>query len=63
MKDFDTFTKIAKNVGYLSNIIRASNFESCLKVNKSPNLATLKVAQMSGDFWSSFERHHFSSRN
>ena len=32
MKDFDTFTKIAKNVGNLGKIIFATNFEKLPKV-------------------------------
>ena len=32
MKDFDTFTKIAKNVGDLGKIIAATGFEKLPKV-------------------------------
>ena len=32
MKDFDTFTKIAKNVGNLGKIFVATCFEKLLKV-------------------------------
>ena len=41
MKDFKTFTKIAKNVGDLSKIILATGFGKLPKCNKSPNLVTL----------------------
>ena len=40
---FDTFTKIAKNVGNLGKIIVATGFERLPKCNKSPNLVTLSV--------------------
>ena len=32
MKDFDTFTKIAKNMGNLGKIIAATGFENLPKV-------------------------------
>ena len=32
MKDFDTFTKIAKNVGYFGKIILATGFKKLQKV-------------------------------
>ena len=40
---FDTFTKIAKNVGNLGKIMVATGFERLPKCNKSPNLVTLSV--------------------
>ena len=43
MKDFDIFTKIAKNLGDLGKIILATGFEKLPKVHKSPNLVTLPV--------------------
>ena len=41
MIDFDTFTKIAKNVGDLGRLIVPKDFKSCPKSNKSPYLVTL----------------------
>ena len=41
MKDFDAFTKIAKNVGDLAKLIDATGLKSCPKCNKLPNLITL----------------------
>ena len=41
MKDFDAFTKIAKNVGDLAKFIDATGLKSCPKCNKLPNLITL----------------------
>ena len=39
--DFDTFTKMPKNVEDLGKLIFAEGFQSCPKSNKSPNLVTL----------------------
>ena len=41
MIDFDTFTKMPKNVEDLGKLIVAKGFKSCPKSNKSPNLVTL----------------------
>ena len=41
MKNFDTFHKIAKNVGNLGKIIVSTGVEKLPKCNKSPNLVTL----------------------
>ena len=44
MIDFDTFTKLPKNVGDLGKLIVAKGIKSCPKSNKSPNLVTLLVS-------------------
>ena len=41
MIDFDTFTKLPKNVGELDKLIVNKGFEKLPKVQKSPNLVTL----------------------
>ena len=41
MIDFDTFTKMPKNVGDLGKLIVAKGFKSLLKSKISPNLVTL----------------------
>ena len=41
MKDFDTCTKITRNVSNLGKIIATTGFEKLPKVQKSPNLDTL----------------------
>ena len=40
MNEFDTFTKIALDLGKL---IAAKGLETCSKSNKSPNLVTLLI--------------------
>ena len=46
---FETFTKIAKNVGDLAKLIAAKGFKSCPKSNKSPNLVTLNKEEQFHD--------------
>ena len=46
IKDFDTFIKIAKNLGDLGNIIAARGFKKLPKSNKSLNLVTLAAANL-----------------
>ena len=41
MKDFDTFTKLPKNMGVLGKILLPQALKSCQKCNKFPNLVTL----------------------
>ena len=48
MIDFDTFTKLPKNVGDLGKFIVAKGFKTCPKSNISPNLVTLLLIKMKG---------------
>ena len=41
MKDFDKFSKIAKNAVNFGIIVVAVGFKRCPKCNKSPNMAAL----------------------
>ena len=41
MIDFDTCTKLPKNVEDLGKLIVAKGLKSCPKTNKSPNMVTL----------------------
>ena len=41
IKDFDTFTKMPKNVAIWANKLLPKALKSCLKSNKSPILVTL----------------------
>ena len=47
MVDFDTFTKMPRNVGDLCKLIVAKRFKSCPKSNKSSNLVTLSASKRS----------------
>ena len=47
MINFDTFTKIAYNVGDLGNLFDAKGFKRVPKVQKLPNLVTLLLGVLS----------------
>ena len=49
MKDFNTFTKLLKNVGDLDKLVVAKGFK---KSNKSPNLVTLLIGMQKKIFQS-----------
>ena len=55
MIDFDTFTKLPKNVGELDKLIVEKGFEKLPKVQKSPNLVTLVASTVKRKFVISYD--------